>query len=153
MLQDAVAQKAGSMWQQQDRCTHNALTHAWVTGFCPRSACLRKKNKMKYKRGTKFSSNRRPSQTIPKPNKAHDLGHTQCYLSTIQNSLFLGLNPPVCGSNPAKNTHTHTRASRVSGFLKVMPLLTAVSSSGWVFLRSSLSLSGWQAAIGASVET
>lgn len=152
MPQNAVAQKAGSMWQQQDRCTHNALTHAWVTGFCPRSACLRKKIKWNTSVVQNFLQTMHVFQTIPKPNKAHDLGHTQCYLSTIQNSLFLGYSELYVGLTLPKK-HTHTRASRVSGFLKVMPLLTAVSSSGWVFLRSSPSLSGWQAAIGASVET
>lgn len=106
---------------------------------------------MKYKRGTKFSSNRRPSQTIPKPNKAHDLGHTQCYLSTIQNSLFLGLNPPVCGSNPAENTHTHTHTSIQGvrlfkshafadcgvviwlGFPPVKPVSFRMTSRNWCF--------------------
>lgn len=88
-------------------------------------------------------------QTIPKPNKAHDLGHTQCYLSTIQNSLFLGLNPPVCGSNPAENTHTHTSIQGVGlfkshafadcgvviwlGFPPVKPVSFRMTSRNWCF--------------------
>lgn len=89
-------------------------------------------------------------QTIPKPNKAHDLGHTQCYLSTIQNSLFLGYSELYVGLTlPKTHTHTHTSIQGVRlfkshafadcgvviwlGFPPVKPVSFRMTSRNWCF--------------------